>query len=189
MVPCICVVENFVKFNQLSCGRKCKTVSIEPPIHPFVGYVDSHVRATIGIHAGRGTRLYFRLQTIQRRSIAMKQHHYTLRAIFASIRSTKVLKLATRVMVIVVAGIGFSAVVAGCASTDIGSTSPSATSTQEHPDHPTGKDHPSKGDHPDHPSNGDHPDHPSNGDHPDHPSNGDHPDHPSNGDHPDHPGS
>jgi len=116
----------------------------------------------------------------------MKQHHYTLRAIFASIRSTKVLKLATRVMVIVVAGIGFSAVVAGCASTDIGSTSPSATSTQEHPDHPTGKDHPSKGDHP---SNGDHPDHPSNGDHPDHPSNGDHPDHPSNGDHPDHPGS
>lgn len=89
--------------------------------------------------------------------------------------SIEVCKILTRVCVLVIAVIGFSVILAGCATEDVGSTSPSATSTREHPDHPKGKDHPSKRDHPDHPSKRDHPEHPSNGDHPDHPSNGDHP--------------
>ena len=79
-------------------------------------------------------------------------------------KSIEVCKITARVCVLLIAGIGFSAVIAGCASEDIGSTSPSWL-----PFATTGKDHPSKGDHPDHPSNEDHPDHPSNGDHPDHP--------------------
>jgi hypothetical protein len=99
-----------------------------------------------------------------KRCIPMKQPPFKL---------IEVLKIATKVSVITFAVISFSAVIASCTGRNLGSTSPSATSTQEHPEHP---------------SNNDHPEHPSNSDHPEHPSNSDHPEHPSGGDHPEHPG-